>query len=273
MRSDRRPGGVVSACRAVKRGEDGGFTLVELVVVIAILGITAVVFAAAAQQGTKVTFATSQDLTDSATDFVLSHKILEDVREATSMGTDSSPPFACAGPSGSSRVLWTSNSHPPGTETVAAYFFLAGSSSTPNQLFRGTCTDAPSASYLPIAQWLFANTDAVEVDCMPSGCGAQISVAGAAPLDLAASSLVVADLTGMPADGPFRIFVDDELMTVTDVDAGTSTLTVSRAAPATHAVGAAVRYAPDTVTIRVPLSIEADGDHRSMTLTAARRST
>lgn len=130
-------------------GRDDGFTLVELLIAITMVGALVGVLASAASQSIRLTASTGQSLSDSSTRFIVSHKILDDVRNAAAVGVSENP--VCAGPPGGDLVFWArrqAGAH----EVVAAYFVDQGTSTEPSRLYRALCVPA-DAGYVLLAAW------------------------------------------------------------------------------------------------------------------------
>lgn len=242
---------------------EGGFTLVELLVVITILGIVAIPFGSAASQAIKLTAGTSQTILNLASTYELSANLLEDVRDAQSMGTLGAP--AC-GPA--SPLLWTSSAD-PGTAgaVISVYFVAAATVSSLNELIRQTCTVAgmPAAISPPSAKVVLAtwtnNAATPQIICDGrSACGANTTLTADLTANGSATDTALGLLSaaGFPSAAPaYRLTVGpvgapgSEQMTVT-AGFGTTSLTVARTAPTFHGSGVSVSYEPTVVDVCVP---------------------
>jgi prepilin-type N-terminal cleavage/methylation domain-containing protein len=246
--------------RALTRRREAGFTLIEMLIVLTLIGIVGVVFANAAGQSIAVTTSTAKSLTDSAARFILSTRLSDDIRSAAAVGTTGGP--GCAAPTGSTLVLWTDRAD----HTGAAYFVRTGTPAVANELLRESCTAGVPGPAATLAQWTGASTVTVTCEGQPV-CGAVTTLAAAiTPAD---TTVALTAAAGFPAAGPsYELTIDGEPMTIT-AGFGSTTLTAARSAPVTHAAGASVDYGPRTVAVNIALT-GTDGAN-NFTLAVTRR--
>lgn len=248
---------------------EAGFTLVELLVAIALASIIAGVLGEAVAIGLKTTTATATTFADASNTRALTSHLLIDVQGAELIGTSAPPASICA-TAPADTVLWTRSPDPGGT--VALY----GVTRTPadaaartaafSQLVREPCGGQP----VTLAAWP-GDTDSPTIACdgRPQ-CGGETPLlasltAAATQFDLAGdatSAFPNPNATGSPV--PYEITVGNEAMSVTKLEPTTppatpptSTLTVSRPSGVSHAAGEIVAYTPASVSIRVPRAASA----------------
>lgn len=240
---------------------EAGFTLVELLVAVAILGIVVGGLGRALIVGLKTTTATATTLVDAGDAQALSYRLMRDVKAAVALGTTGGP--ACAPPAPAppqpppTRILWTQSE-----DGVAAYVVkkvradpVTGGSAR-SELRRLSCDAAGApgpgpADGVVLARWPGLGDDPdVTCDGRPGFGGRTVLDA---PLGLGDTNVTLLDPSRFPGAGsaPYRIVVDGEAMDVTG-GFGRKTLTVARGpSPLDHAARVPVTWSPAALQTRL----------------------
>jgi prepilin-type N-terminal cleavage/methylation domain-containing protein len=135
----------------VSRTEQG-FTLPELLVSVAILGILAPVIGTAITLGLKVTSATTSELAASHNRQLLAGYFTSDVQSAVTIADDTSADTTTCVSSGQTlvgRLSWT-DVDVSGTSTARSVAYVTATVSGEKQLIRNACTGATMASTVTV---------------------------------------------------------------------------------------------------------------------------
>lgn len=160
------------------RHRESGFTLVELLMSISILAIVGTVFIGAVFEDLQASGVSAVSLTDAAGSYVLSARLLDDVRSAVSvetaaeLGTQASP---CTVPSGT-PLFWTTNGATPPVYAVYYQETTSGRSTLGRETCQSGGANLSQDTSNPLATW--SGTVSVMVTCDGEPiCGAAPQVA------------------------------------------------------------------------------------------------
>jgi prepilin-type N-terminal cleavage/methylation domain-containing protein len=153
---------------------DGGFTLVELLVAIAILGIIVPTMATAIVLGLKVTSATTAELGASHNRQLLAGFFTSDVQSAVTIIDETSPDTTTCMSAGETlvgRLSWTDVDF-AGTSTPRVVTYTTVTVSGEKQLIRHACTGAVMTSVIAVHGLVTANVDCTNTAFVVAACAA-----------------------------------------------------------------------------------------------------
>jgi prepilin-type N-terminal cleavage/methylation domain-containing protein len=165
---------------------DSGFTLVELLVAIAILGIIVPTITTAIVLGLKVTSATTAQLAASHNRQLLAGFFTSDVQSAVTIADETSADTTTCMSAGETlvgRLSWT-DVNSAGTSTARVVTYVTATVSGEKQLIRHACTGAVMSSVVAVHADVSGNLDcttaAFAVTACATAVGAKLTAVDAA---------------------------------------------------------------------------------------------
>jgi prepilin-type N-terminal cleavage/methylation domain-containing protein len=152
--------------------DDTGFTLVELLVVVAVVGVIGPVLAAAISMGLRVTTATTAELAASHNRQYEAAYFTSDVQSAVTIEDETSTDVTTCMSAGQTlvgRLSWTDISF-NGTSTSRAVSYATATVSGDRQLVRNTCTGGAMLSVPLVHGAVSSNLDCASVTFATVAC-------------------------------------------------------------------------------------------------------